>query len=95
MNNNNEKSRKQSDQPPELPPKTNRAIAAAGKYVSPVNPSIPTAKTNPIVNKENQLVATPESESVSPSNEPKLVQRHKSKSARRRMTEEEAIKELG
>jgi hypothetical protein len=95
MNNNNGKFRKQSEQPPELPPKTNRALAAAGKFASPVSPNVSTAKTNPIVNKENHDIATAESEPVSPSHEGKLVQRHKSKSARRKMTEEEAIKELG
>jgi hypothetical protein len=95
MNNNNEKSRKQPDQPPELPPKTNRALAAAGKFSSPGNPNVPTAKTNPTVNKENHHLATAESEQVSPTNEGKLVPRHKPKNARRKMTEEEAIKELG
>jgi hypothetical protein len=95
MNNHNEKSRKQSDQPPELPPKSIRALAAAGKMASPINPNLPIGKTNPIVNKENHNVATGESEVTSPSHEGKLVQRHKSKNARRRMTEEEAIKELG
>ena len=89
MSNINGKSRKQSDQPPELPPKTTRAIAAAGKYGSP------TTKTNPIVNKENHHDATVESEPVSPSHDVKLVQRHKSKNNRRRITEEEAIRELG
>lgn len=93
--NNNDKPRKPADQPPELPPKTNRAIAAAGKFASPNNPNVPTIKTNPTINKENQNVATAEHESVPPSNEGKLVQRHKSKTARRKMTEEEAIKELG
>lgn len=94
-NNNNEKPRKPTDQPPELPPKTNRAIAAAGKFASPNSPSTPNAKTNPTINKENQQVATPSSEAVSPSNEGKLIQRHKSKAARRKMTEEEAVQELG
>jgi hypothetical protein len=95
MNNNNEKSRKQSEQPPELPPKTNRTLATAGKFASPVSPNASTTKTNPIVNKENHHIATDESEPQSASPEGKLVQRHKSKSARRKMTEEEAIKELG
>ncbi len=95
INNSNEKSRKQSEQPPELPPKTNRALAAAGKIACPASLNTPPAKTNPTVNKENQEVATPETEQVSPSHEGKLVQRHKSRAARRKMTEEEAIKELG
>jgi hypothetical protein len=95
ITNTNEKSRKPSDQPPELPPKTVRIAATTGKFGSPVNPVVPTTKTNPIVNKENHHGATAESEPITPSNEPNLIQRQKSKSARRKMTEEEAIKELG
>ncbi|CAF4420142.1 unnamed protein product, partial [Adineta steineri] len=58
MNSNNEKSRKQSEQPPELPPKTTRVIAAGGKFSSPLNPVPSTQKVNPIINKENQQVTT-------------------------------------
>ncbi|UJR25286.1 hypothetical protein I4U23_006638 [Adineta vaga] len=89
MNSNNEKPPKISDQPPELPPKTSRAIAAAGKF-SPSTHTTPTNnKTNPIINKENQ-----QAESVSAAQDGKLIPRHKPKSARRKMTEEEAINEL-
>jgi hypothetical protein len=95
MTNTNEKSRKHADQPPELPPKTIRVTATTGKFGSPVNPVVPTTKTNPIVNKENHHGATAESEPVIPSTETNLIQRHKSKSTRRKMTEEEAIQELG
>ncbi|CAF2365014.1 unnamed protein product [Rotaria sp. Silwood2] len=94
MNNSNGKSRKQADQPPELPPKTTRVIAAAGKIGSPVHPIIPTINKNPVINKENHQVVTAESESVSPTHQEKLVPRHKLKNNRRKMTEEEAIKEL-
>ncbi|CAF3093603.1 unnamed protein product [Rotaria socialis] len=91
-NNNSGKYRKQAEQAPELPPKTVRLLATTGKVASPIHPMILTTKTNPIVNKENHNVATPESESLS--NQTKLVTRHKSKNNRRKMTEEEAIKEL-
>jgi hypothetical protein len=47
------------------------------------------------VNKENHHIATEESQPASPLHEVRLIQRQKSKSARRKMTEEEAIKELG
>lgn len=94
MPNNSEKPRKPSEQPPELPPKTTRVLAAVGKGPTAAQINAPVPKTNP-TNKENQTVTTTEVETVSPSNEGKLVQRHKSKSARRKMTEEEAIKELG
>jgi hypothetical protein len=92
MNSNNEKSRKQSDQPPELPPKTTRVMAVAVKFSSPVTT---TSKTNPIINKENHQIAKTESETASTTQDEKLVQRQKSKATRRKMTEEEAIKELG
>lgn len=95
MNNSNENSRKPADQPPELPPKTNRALAVGAKILPVTNPILPPVKTNPTVNKENQNGATAETEDPSPSHEGKLVQRHKSRTARRKMTEEEAIKELG
>ncbi|CAF1125720.1 unnamed protein product [Rotaria sordida] len=93
-NNNNEKSRKQTDQPPELPPKTTRVIAAASKITSPIHPIISTTKTNPIVNKENHQIVTPQTEPISPTHQEKLVARHKLKNNRRKMSEEEAIKEL-
>lgn len=95
-NNDNGKARKQADEPPpELPPKTTRLMPVTGKTGTPVHPMIASAKGNPIVNKENQHAITPESEPVSSSNQPKLVQRHKTKNNRRKMTEEEAIQELG
>jgi hypothetical protein len=95
MNSNNEKSRKPSDQPPELPPKTARVMAAAGKFASPNNHVTSSDKPNPIINKENQQLATTESETASATHEEKLVQRNKTKANRRKMTEEEAVKELG
>lgn len=94
-NTNNGKLRKQPDQPPELPPKTTRVLVTGGKFASPSNTVVPTTKTNPAVNKENHHEGTPESDSVSPSHQAKLVQRHKTKNNRRKMTEEEAINELG
>ncbi|CAF0787281.1 unnamed protein product [Adineta steineri] len=95
MNSNNEKFRKQSEQPPELPPKTTRVIAAGGKFSSPLNPVPSTQKANPIINKENQQVTTTtDSEVVSTTQDVKLIQRNKSKASRRKMTEEEAINEL-
>ena len=95
VNNAQGKSRKQTEQPPELPPKTGRAIAAAVKLVSPTNPVTPVANAHPIQNKENHQAVTPESEPAQLSQETNLVQRPRTKSTRRRMTEEEAIKELG
>ena len=89
------KSRQQTEQPPELPPKTGRAIAGAVKLVSPTNPFTPAANSHPIQNKENHQAVTPESAPVPLSQETNLVQRPRTKSTRRRMTEEEAIKELG
>ncbi|CAF3014613.1 unnamed protein product [Rotaria sp. Silwood2] len=88
-NNINGKDHKQSNQPPELPPKTARVIAAAGKSSS----SNKTIKS-PTTNTNYRPPATPTSKDVSPSNELQPVHRQKSKSNRRKMTEEEAIKEL-
>ena len=95
MNNHIEKSHKQSEQPPELPPKTTRFVNPTSKFASPNKPAVASNKINPCVNKENQDVATPKLELMSSSHEAKLVQRHKSKNNRRKMTEEEAINELG
>jgi hypothetical protein len=84
-NNSNGKAR---EQPPELPPKTARVVAAGGKMAS--------SNMNPTVNRENQSAAAAAvSEPVIPPREAQPIQRHKSKSHRRKMTEEEAIKELG
>lgn len=94
MTNNSEKSRKQPEQPPELPPKIARAIVGTGKPPTSTHINTPVPKTN-ATNKENQTIAPTETEIVSPSHEIKPIQRHKSKNARKKMTEEEANKELG
>lgn len=90
MNSNNEKSPKIFDQPPELPPKTGRALAVPNKIASTTHTTPANNKTNPTINKENH-----QAESVSTGQDGKLIPRHKPKTARRKMTEEEAINELG
>ncbi len=70
----------------DLPPKVPRGISTTAKLPSPSK-----AQKNLPINKENHPTAEP----VSPVNEPQPIQRHKSRNHRRRMTEEEAIKELG
>jgi hypothetical protein len=81
-NNGNDSARAMTEQPPDLPPKTLRALASGSKY---------TLATNPIMNKENQTVPI----ASAPFNDVPLIQRTKSKNNRRKMTEEEAIQELG
>ncbi len=94
INNNNEKVRKPAEKPPELPPelpiKTSRVIAAANKISSSTN-----VNANPVINKENHPLAPSAPQLASPSQELRPVERNKSKNHRRKMTEEEAIKELG
>jgi hypothetical protein len=51
--------------------------------------------TNPTINKDKHTGAVAVPDPVSPSNEPRLIQRAKSKYSKPKMTEEEAIKELG
>ena len=88
----NTKPTKPSDQPPELPPKSARVKAAGGKLASPVNLTVPIGQPNAVVNKENHDVVTVDDASAP---EPQLIQRQKSKGSRRKMTEEEAVQELG
>ena len=95
MNSNHEKSPKTPDQPPELPPKTSRAIAAAGKFAAATHNATPNNKANPTINKENHQAGTPPVGLASTNQDEKLVPRQKPKSNRRKMTEEEAINELG
>jgi hypothetical protein len=86
----NGKARKQNEQTSNLPPRVPRAIPTTGKIPSPSK-----AQKNLPINKENLPVATAASEPGSPSCESQPIQRHKSRNLRRKMTEEEAIKELG
>ncbi|CAF3826776.1 unnamed protein product [Rotaria sp. Silwood1] len=88
-NNINGKEHKKSDQPPELPPKTARVIAATAKLLSSNN-----ATKSPAINIDNHSPVTSTSQPVSSSNELQPVHRLKSKNNRRKMTETEAIKEL-
>jgi hypothetical protein len=90
INNNNEKVRKPAEKPPELPLKTSRVIAAATKISSSAYVNV-----NPAINKENHPLAPSAPQLAPPSDELRPVERNKSKNHRRKMTEEEAIKELG
>ncbi|CAF1171676.1 unnamed protein product [Adineta ricciae] len=81
--------RKPAERPPALPPKTARVAAAANKLVSSAN-----AKATPVIDKENHPVAPLAPTRRSPTDEPRAIERNKSKVQRRKMTEEEAIKEL-
>ncbi|CAF0743419.1 unnamed protein product [Didymodactylos carnosus] len=84
--------------PPELPPKTS---ALTNKYKknttpSPVQLQSPQHQLFPVVNKEN-IEKTNNDDNHNHNNndhDTPLVQRHKSKSTKRRMTEEEAVKAL-
>lgn len=92
-NNKNEKPRKLPEKPPALPPKTAQVKAAANKLSSS-----PCVNTNRTINKENQPITPPPPappRPVSPSQELRPVERYKSKNQKRKMTEEEAIRELG
>lgn len=91
-NNTHEKPRKHTEsKKPESSPKPPRAITATGKV-----PSSPSINTNPTMNKEIHIGATAVSDSVIPSHgDQQPIQRLRSKYHRRKMTEEEAIKELG
>ena len=82
--------RKPAERPPALPPKTARVAAAANKIVSSAN-----AKAAQVIDKENHPVAPLAPTRRSPKDEPRAIERNKSKVQRRKMTEEEAIKELG
>lgn len=88
-NSNLDKNRKQNDQPPELPPKINRNPTPLVKPTAIPSP-VTVALVNPNIqlNKENHDIRTPETDV-------KLIQRQKSKNSRKKMTEEEAIQELG
>ncbi|CAF1188185.1 unnamed protein product [Adineta ricciae] len=94
MNSNHEKSPKTPDQPPELPPKTSRAVVAAGKFAATTHNATLNNKPNPTINKENHQAGTSPVGSTSTNQDVKLVPRQKPKSNRRKMTEEEAINEL-
>ncbi|CAF0820528.1 unnamed protein product [Adineta steineri] len=89
VNNINGKLRKPSEQPPALPPKTVRVIAAANKMSSSS-----TTKASPVINKENHPIIPTAPVPVSPTHELRPIERTKSKNHRRKMTEEEAVKEL-
>ncbi len=89
-NNINGKTRKQIEQKPESSPKPGRHLAPLTKGLSS-----PSTNTNPTINKGNHTGAVGISDHVFPPHELRPVQRAKSKYHRRKMTEEEAIKELG
>ena len=78
------------DQPPELPSKIARYVPPTGKVFVPKIP-IP----NRTVNKENQPTVKKTPEPIPAPHEVRPIQRHKSKSQRRKITEEEAIMQLG
>ena len=84
-----DKNRKQNEQPPELPPKISRNPPPLVKP-TPIPSPVTVALVNPNIqlNKENHDIRTPETDV-------KLIQRQKSKNSRKKMTEEEAIQELG
>lgn len=89
-NQNVEKARKQAEQPPELPPKIGRSPLTITKPVAPPNPATAALVNNNIqLNKENEEGGT------APASGVKLIQRQKSKTSRKKMTEDEAIQELG
>lgn len=86
------KPRKPAEQKkPESSPKPPRAITASSKV-----PSSPTINTNPMMNKEIHTGGAAASDPALQSHdEQQPIQRLRSKYQRRKMTEEEAIKELG